>query len=110
MKTTYHIPSSHHRLSPKRGDLVQSNIGTKRERTWIILAVREVQERVCPEMGGIMTRRYKIWCERWWELEPEMRVRLYRSAMRRGGQHVYDFARFPAKKKARTFEQLMGAR
>jgi hypothetical protein len=81
MKTTYHIPTSHHRISPKRGDLVQSNIGSKRERTWMILSVRE--------------------------LEPETRMRLFRSAERHGGQHVYDFARFPAKRKTVTFEQLM---
>jgi hypothetical protein len=110
MKTTYHIPTSHHRASPKRGDLVHTNIGSKRERTWFILAVREVQERICPEMGGVLTRRYKIWAERWWTLDPETRVRLYRSATRAGGQHVYQFERFPAKRKKRTFEQLMRPR
>jgi hypothetical protein len=110
MKTTYHTPASEHRADPKRGDLIHTNVGNRRERTFIILGVRRLPERICPQMGGILAKRFKVWAERWWELEPETRVRLYESAMRAGGQHVYQFFRFPAKKKGRTFEQLMAGK
>ena len=107
MKTVYHIPLLSDDLIPKRGDLLQSNVGKKNERTWLILSVHELPSRVCPEMGGIMTTRWKVWCERWWTLEPETRVALWRSAERAGGQELHFFKRFPAKKKAKTFEQYM---
>lgn len=110
MKTTYHIPFDEDHPAPKRGDLLQSNIGTSRERTWLILRVKELYPRHCPQMGGVVTIPYKIWAERWWDIEPELRVKLFRSAERAGGQECHGFKRFPAKKKARTFEQLMGAK
>lgn len=113
MKTTYHIPASASDKAypaPKRGDLFESNIGTRMERTWLVIAVRTLPQRECRQMGGIMTRRYKVWAERWWQLEPEMRVKLFRSAERAGGQVEHCFRRFPAKPKKRTFEQYMGAR
>jgi len=108
MNTTYHIPAHDEQPAPKRGDIFQSNVGDRRERTWLVLAVHELPQRTCRQMGGILTRRYKVWAARWWELEPEIRVRLYRSAERAGGQNVHGFRRFPAKRKARTFEQYMG--
>jgi len=109
MRTTYHIPALDAHPSPKRGDLVQSNIGNRRERTWLILSVKALPNRIYPEMGGILTRRYKLWAERWWDLEPETRVRLWQSAERAGGQVVHNFRRFPAKRRRRTFEQYLGA-
>jgi hypothetical protein len=112
MKTTYHIPFDYsYQGDPHRGDLLQSNIGDKkRERTWLILAVKRLTDRTCKEMGGVLTRRYKIWAERWYDLEPETRMALYRSAERHGGQLVHSFKRFPAKKKVKTFEQYLGAK
>lgn len=111
MKTTYHIPAQDIDYpAPKRGDLFQSNAGKRMERTWLVLCVRELPHKICKEMGGVMTRRYKVWAERWWELEPETRVALWRSAERAGGQEWHFFHRFPAKKKVRTFEQYMGGR
>ena len=109
MKTTYHIPASEAHEAPKRGDLMQSNVGKRTERTWMILHVKERLPRHCPQMGGIVTIPYKIWAERWWSLEPETRVRLHRSAERAGGQMVHPFHRFPAKRKP-TFEQHMSRR
>ena len=50
--------------------------------------------------------RYEVIMARWWELDPEMRMRLYRSAERRGGQNMIYFFRYSAKKK-KTFEQFM---
>jgi hypothetical protein len=110
MITTYHVPFTHDDPIPKRGDLLQSNIGKRTERTWLILKVRELPLKECKEMGGIVTFRYKIWAERWWELEPRTRVLLHRSAERAGGQVLHGFKRFPAKRKARTFGQFMEAR
>ena len=107
VKTIYHIPHLSNDPSPKRGDLLQSNIGKKTERTWLILAVKELSSRLCPEMGGVMARRYKLYAERWWELEPETRMRLFRSAERAGGQELHGFKRFPVKKKAKTFDQYL---
>lgn len=109
MKTTYHIPSDWPQI-PKRGDLLQSNIGDKRERTWLILAVKQIKDKVCPEMGDILTRRYKLWAERWWDLEPATRVALYKSAERAGGQELFTFKRFPVKRKTKTFEQYLGVK
>jgi hypothetical protein len=107
MKTTYHIPMMSRQPDPKRGDLLQSNIGKRTERTWLVLRVKGIPVRQCKEMGGVWTRRFKIWGERWWDLEPETRIRLWRSAERAGGQELHTFYRFPAKKKAKTFEQYM---
>lgn len=79
-------------LTPKRGDLVQTNVGDKRERTCFILRASR----------GRAPRRFNVWAARWWELEPDFRMRLFRSAERRPeGQQVFDFVRFrrPAPKK-----------
>lgn len=88
--------------SPKRGDLLQSNVGDRRERTWFILKSEPLQ----PVKG---VPRFGLWIERWWDLEPELRIKLWNSAERRGGQQVIPFRRYPAKKK-KTFEQYMGGR
>ena len=103
MKTAYHTPMGWER--PKRGDLMQTNVGDKRERTLIVLGTHILPARFCKEMG-IAAQRTRVWAERWWELEPEIRLALYRSAERSGGQTVHFFQRFPAKRKP-TFEQLM---
>ena len=110
MKITYHIPLHNATPDLKRGDLLQSNIGDKRERTWLILAVKRVADRTCKEMGGILTRRHQIWAERWWELEPKTRLALFKSAERAGAQELFGVKRFPAKRKAKTLEQYVGAR
>src|SRR5579863_7396742 len=103
MKTTYHLPMMSRCADPKRGDLLQSNIGKRTERTWLVLKVKEIPVRQCKEMGGVWTRRFKIWGERWWDLEPQTRMRLYRSAERAGGQNVHMFYRFSAKRSRSTF-------
>lgn len=83
--------------TPKRGDLMQSNRGTPRERTWLVLrSVRMKSQK----------RRYAIFRARWWELEVEMRMRLYRSAERNGGQavwHIFPLPRAPKKKQSVNF-------
>ena len=88
---------------PKRGDLVQTNVGNRRERTWFVLSAHCLR----PVKG---VPRAKLWIERWWELEPEFRMRLYRSAERNGGQRVIRFKRYAAKKKRMSFETYMGLR
>lgn len=107
MRTTYHIQASREHAAPKRGDLLQSNIGKKTERTWIIISVKEKYPRHCPQMGGVATIPYKIWAERWFELEPETRIALWKSAERAGGQVVHGFYRFPAKRKTKTFIEYL---
>jgi hypothetical protein len=87
--------------APKRGDLVQTNVGNKRERTWFIVSAVSVKTKT-----GL--RRFRIFMVRWWLLDPEMRIKLWNSAERRGGQQVIRFKRYPAKKRKRTFEQYMG--
>jgi len=84
-------------MAPKRGDLMQSNIGDKRERTWIIL--KAVKRRT-------YRNRYNIWSARWWELDAEFRMKLFLSAQRNGGQNVFPLYRYPVKKK-KSFEQHM---
>lgn len=79
--------------APKRGDLIHSAVGTRRERTWIIL--RSLRR---PKFG-YDKRRFTILRARWWELEPEMRMSLFRSAQRNGGQTVWHTHRLPATKK-----------
>lgn len=84
---------------PKRGDLVQTNIGDRRERTWIVLRARHKKRAKRPF-------RYDVWAARWWELEPEMRLRLFQSAQRNGGQRIFWMRRYPAKKR-KSFEDWM---
>lgn len=90
-----------HGGTPKRGDLMVSMVRGRWRRMWIILAARKVK----PQKD---VPRFKIWMERWWQIEPDLRVRLWNSAERNGGQKVIQFTRYPAKKK-KTFEQYMGA-
>jgi len=81
---------------PKRGDIVQTNVGNRRERTWLILRVRQMRRRT---KKGVP--RFDVWMARWWELESDFRMRLYRSAERNGGQNLMYFQRYPPKKKRR---------
>ena len=85
---------------PKRGDLLESNVGDRRQRTWFILSVKALK----PTKG---VPRCRVWVERWFDLEPSLRVSLWRSAERGGGQKVVHFRRYPAKKR-KTFEQYIG--
>jgi hypothetical protein len=80
---------------PKRGDLLHSNVGNRRERTWIVLRVRTLRRTKS-------VPRCQIWAERWWQMEVALRVRLYRSAERNGGQRVIYFARYKSKPKKRA--------
>jgi hypothetical protein len=84
---------------PKRGDLVHTNVGKPKERTWFVLTVRRLK----PTKG---VPRAKCWLEGWRKIEPEMRLRLYRSAERNGGQRRIPTVRYPAKERM-TFEQHM---
>ena len=85
---------------PKRGDLIQTNIGDRRERTAIILRVHKLR----PTRG---VPRCKIWAERWWQVEPDLRLRLFQSAERNGGQGVIRFRRYKPVKRKKTFEAWM---
>lgn len=86
---------------PKRGDLVQTNVGDKRERTCIILRVRRLR----PTKG---VPRCRVWAERWWQVDEELRLKLFRSAERAGGQQCIAFKRYtPKRRSPRTFEGLM---
>ena len=94
---------------PARGDLLQTNVGDRRERTWLVLGARALAPRRIAEWG-ITAQRTRVWCERWWELEPSLRVALFRSAQRRdGGQRVFPFHRFRAKRRL-GFEAYMRRR
>jgi len=68
---------------PRRGDLVHTNVGNRRERTCLILRVRKGR------IGG----RFNIWAERWWEMETDLRMRLFRSVERVREQRVIYFRR-----------------
>jgi hypothetical protein len=83
---------------PKRGDLIQTNVGKPRERTWLVLRSRHMK-------STAHTLRFMIWMARWWELGPEMRMRLFRSAERNGGQNcIYTFRyKRPKKRKDPTW-------
>src|SRR5712664_4548155 len=87
--------------APKRGDLLQTNCGGRRERTWFILSVRQVARRTDAPIGKVEPR-FEVWRARWWELEPEFRMRLYRSAERRGGQVIW----WPTRGPEKPFEDL----
>jgi hypothetical protein len=72
---------------PKRGDILQTNIGSRRrERTFLILRTHLLKP-----INGVP--RYSVWAERWWFMEPDMRMRLFESAERAGGQLVIPFRR-----------------
>lgn len=73
---------------PKRGDILQTNVGNFRERTCLILMVHT---------SSRTPRRYWLWAERWWQMEPDFRMRLYRSAERAGGQRTFWFVRYGRK-------------
>lgn len=88
---------------PKRGDLVYTAIDSRKMRTWFVLWVRPRKQR-----PGVKPR-----CDygraRWWEIEPETRMALYRSAERAGGQRWWYLRSLP-KKKRQNFEQYMRRR
>lgn len=86
---------------PRRGDFMQTNVGDKRERTWLILNVHRLR----PTKG---IPRCRVWAERWWQVDVDLRWKLYKTAERAGGQKCIVFKRYPSKKKGRyTFESLM---
>lgn len=86
---------------PRRGDLLQTAYRTPKSRTWFVLRSVLVRRRA----GN---PRYKVTAARWWELEPEMRMRLARSAERRpGGQHVVFVDSLTKKKKRPTFDDYI---
>lgn len=87
---------------PKRGDIIETNIGGKRERTWLVLRATRMRD-----MKGGGFPRFKLFMARWWELEADMRMRLWRSATRNGGQSVFHFKRYSPRRTRRTFEQYM---
>jgi hypothetical protein len=80
---------------PKRGDLIHTNVGNRRERTCFIVKVHVIRP-----------GRYRLTAVRWWEIEPEFRGLLFRHAERNGGQNVILFKRYPARKRL-TFEAWM---
>ena len=77
---------------PKRGDILQTNVGDRRERTCLILGVRRMRR----------PGRFNVWAERWWQIEPILRWRLYLSAERNGGQQVIYFRRYKPRPKKRN--------
>lgn len=82
--------------APKRGDLIQTNVGDRRERTWIIIRSAPMRRR-----DATLPRRFKIWKARWWEIEPETRLKLYESATRNGGQGLWECRPLAKPKKKR---------
>jgi hypothetical protein len=76
---------------PKRGDLVQTNVGNKRERTWFVIHSHPLK----PTKG---VPRCRLWLERWYEIEPDTRMKLFKSAERNGGQRYILTYRYPAPK------------
>lgn len=96
MNITYYQRQSD--LRPKRGDLLQTNVGDARERTCFILCIKTIPDRWCKQMG-IEAKRTKLWAARWWEIESNLRLSLFRSAQRRGGQKTHYFYRFATKSK-----------
>ena len=80
---------------PKRGDLVQTNVGNRRERTWFVLH----SHRLKPTKG---LPRCRLWLERWFDIEPETRIRLFQSAERNGGQRYILTYRYPASPRRST--------
>jgi hypothetical protein len=72
---------------PKRGDLMHTNVGDRRERTFIVLHAHRLK----PTKS---VPRCKVWAERWWDMEPELRMALFVSAERNGGQRVINFTRY----------------
>jgi hypothetical protein len=87
----------------KRGDILQTNVGNRRERTCLIVKVHTLKPRVS-------AFRYRLDAVRWWEIEPEFRRLLFRHAERNGGQRVVLFRRYPARKKKVAFEDYMRRR
>jgi hypothetical protein len=74
--------------APKRGDLLYPNCDDRRQRTWFILRVRKIARRTDAPLGTVKPR-FEVWRVRWWEIEPDLRMKLYRSAERNGGQDFW---------------------
>ena len=88
---------------PKRGDLMQSNIGDRRERTWIIARVRRIKRK-----DSNACRRFEITLYRWWTLSVKARQKLCSAQMRSlfNVQSVFELYR--TKRERQTFENYMG--
>jgi len=95
------IDMFHHPLWIKRGDLIHTAVGTKRERTWLVLHAHRVKP-----FDRIPTR-FKVWAVRWWELDAGIRMKLFRSAQRNGGQRCIEVVAYNRKKKNPSFEEFM---
>jgi len=63
-------------------------IGYRRQRTFLVLKIHSVK----PATG---TQGCSVWAERWWEIEPELRMQLFRSAVRASGQQVFSLQSTP---------------
>lgn len=83
----------------KRGDLVHTNVGDRRERTWIVIKARRMRR----TRSG--RPQFEVWMERWWKVDSDLRIALGNSAERNGGQRIVVFNR--QRKKKVTFEQYM---
>lgn len=76
----------------------------------MILRVRKIARRDSITPLGKLPPRFIVWCERWWELEADFRMRLYRSAERAGGQHVIYFRRYGKKGKHENLKKCLPKR
>jgi len=83
--------------SPKRGDRLSSP-----RHTYYVLHARVVKRR-----DPNAAPRFKLFVAKLHELENSTRFQLLQSAIRRGGSHLFEFAFYPRKKKAVSFEQFM---
>ena len=81
---------------PKRGDLMQTAVGTKRERTWFIWFSRRALK---------VPHGFQILRVRWWEIEPHVRLMLHKSAERQGGQTVW--FQNPNPKPRRSIQEIL---
>lgn len=79
---------------PKAGDLLSVPLGLWHERTWIL----------CLVLPGGKARTWKVLRVRWWEIEPRMRMALWRRAERHGGQTVW---RYRSQKRRRSIQDII---
>jgi hypothetical protein len=82
---------------PRRGDILAS----PRSRYWVLHSRRVKRH------DAAAPPRYQMRVIRSEEVSEELRAKLFRSAQRRDGTHVYTFTWYKREKKKRSFENHM---
>jgi hypothetical protein len=85
---------------PRRGDRLSS----PRTLYWV-MGSRQVKRR-----DPVAVPRARLFVAKANDIDPELKNRLLKSALRRGSSQLFEFTFYPRKKKSVSFEQYLGAK